>query len=613
MLAAIGVVYGDIGTSPLYAMKEIFAQGHGVPFTADNVLGVISMIFWTMTVVVSIKYVALILRADNNGEGGIMAMLALALNALGRDSKLYPIVVIFGLIGASLFYGDGVITPAISVLSAVEGLEIATPVFTPYVIPIVLAIITGLYAVQKRGTGSIGKFFGPITVVWFGILAVMGGYNLAIGDARVLAAFNPWYAAQFFIQNQFMGFVALGSITLAVTGAEALYADMGHFGRKPIRLAWYLVVFPSLALCYFGQGALILAHPETLKNPFFLMVPSWGIIPLVVLATLATVIASQATISGSFSLTKQAVQLGFLPRMQILHTSTKEAGQVYIPFVNWAQYMLVVAVVVGFGSSSAIASAYGMSVTGSMMIETVMTFFVIRFGWKYKLWGCVLATGLFLIVDIAFFSANALKFLQGGWFPLALAACVFVLMYSWQRGRVAIRISTESDNIPLEGFLKSIFIAPPVQVEGTAVYLNAKAAIVPRALMHNLLHNKVLHERNVFLTVRTLEVPWVAFDKRVKVEPLGNNCFAVEVNYGFKNQPNIPSSLALCASAGLEFEEMETSYFLSRYTLLSDTCSNMPLWQEKLFASMLRNASDPAEYLGLPINRVIELGAQIRL
>ncbi len=613
MLAAIGVVYGDIGTSPLYAMKEVFSPGHGVPFSVDNVLGVISMIFWTMSVVVSLKYVALILRADNNGEGGIMAMLALALNALGRDSKLYPIVIIFGLLGASLFYGDGVITPAISVLSAVEGLSVATPIFTPYVIPIVIAIITVLYAVQKRGTGSIGKFFGPITVTWFVLLAVMGVYNLVIGDTRVLAALNPWYAVQFFIQNQFIGFVALGSITLAVTGAEALYADMGHFGRKPIRLAWYLVVFPSLALCYFGQGALILAHPEALKNPFFLMVPSWAIIPLVIMATAATVIASQATISGCFSLTKQAVQLGFLPRMQIQHTSSKEAGQVYIPFVNWAQYVLVIAVVIGFGSSSAIASAYGMSVTGSMMIETIMTFFVIRYGWKYKLLGCVVATGIFLVIDLAFFSANALKFFQGGWFPLALAACVFLLMYSWQRGRVAIRVTTEAENIPLQGFLKSIFIAPPVQVEGTAVYLNAKAGIVPRALMHNLLHNKVMHDRNIFLTVRTLDVPWVAFDKRVMVEPLGHNCFAVEVNYGFKNEPDIPKSLALCANSGLVFEEMETSYFLSRYTLLSDTCSNMPLWQEKLFASMLRNASDPAEYLGLPTNRVIELGAQIRL
>jgi KUP system potassium uptake protein len=612
-LSAIGVVYGDIGTSPLYALKEVFASGHGVAFTSNNLLGVISMIFWTMSFVVSLKYVALILRADNNGEGGIMSMLALALNALGRDSKMYPVVIIFGLIGASLFYGDGVITPAISVLGAVEGLSIVTPLFTPYVVPIVVTIITCLYAIQKQGTGNIGKFFGPITLLWFLVLAAMGVYNLIIGDAGILWALNPIHAFRFMTENSFMAFVALGAITLAVTGAEALYADMGHFGRKPIRLAWYIIVFPSLALCYLGQGALLLSNKAALANPFYYMVPSWATLPLVILATVAAVIASQATISGCFSLTKQAVQLGFLPRMQILHTSSKEAGQVYIPFVNWAQYVLVVAVVIGFGSSSAIASAYGMSVTGSMLIETIMTFFVIRYGWKYNLLGCIAATGAFLVVDIAFFSANALKFFQGGWFPLALAACVFTLMYTWQRGRVAIRNSTEGQNIPLDGFLQSIFIAPPVQVEGTAVYLNAKSGVVPRALMHNLLHNKVMHERNVFLTVRTLEVPWVAFNQRVKVESLSNNCFAIEVNYGFKNQPDIPKALALCAQFDLEFEEMETSYFLSRYTLLSDTCSSLPMWMERLFASMLRNASDPAEYLGLPTNRVIELGAQIRI
>ncbi len=612
-LAAIGVVYGDIGTSPLYALKEVFAHGHGIAFNYANMLGIVSMIFWSMTFVVSIKYVALILRADNNGEGGIMSMLALALNALGRDSKMYPVVIIFGLIGASLLYGGGGLTPALSVLGAVEGLSIVTPIFTPYVVPIVVVIITCLYAIQKQGTGSIGKFFGPITLIWFATLAAMGIYNLIIGDSSILNALNPIHAFHFMLNNGFIAFVALGSVTLAVTGAEALYADMGHFGRRPIRLAWYLVVFPSLALCYFGQGALLLSNQAALANPFFFMIPSWGTLPLVLLATMAAVIASQATISGCFSLTKQAVQLGFLPRMQILHTSTKEAGQVYIPFVNWAQYILVVAVVIGFGSSGAIASAYGMSVTGSMMIETIMTFFVIRYGWKYNLLGCLLATGVFLIVDVAFFSANALKFFQGGWFPLALAACVFILMYTWQRGRVAIRNSTEGQLIPLDGFLQSIFVAPPVQVEGTAVYLNAKSGAVPRALMHNLLHNKVMHERNVFLTVRTLEVPWVAFNQRVKVESLGHNCFAVEVNYGFKNQPDIPKALELCSTHGLQFEEMETSYFLSRYTLLSDTCSSLPMWMERLFASMLRNASDPAEYLGLPTNRVIELGAQIRI
>jgi KUP system potassium uptake protein len=612
-LAAIGVVYGDIGTSPLYAIKEVFAPNHGIAFSYDNMLGIISMIFWAMTFVVSFKYVALILRADNNGEGGIMSMLALALNALGRDSKMYPVVIIFGLMGASLFYGDGVITPAISVLGAVEGLSIVTPLFNRYVIPIVVVILTLLYAMQRKGTGSIGRLFGPITLLWFLTLATMGVYNLMIGDSRILLALNPLYAFEFMTHNGFMAFVVLGSVTLAVTGAEALYADMGHFGRKPIRLAWYLVVFPSLALCYLGQGALLLSNPQALKNPFFFMIPSWGTLPLVVLATMAAVIASQATISGCFSLTKQAVQLGFLPRMKILHTSVKEAGQVYIPFVNWAQYILVVAVVISFGSSSAIASAYGMSVTGSMLIETIMTFFVIRYGWKYNIWGCILATGVFLVVDIAFFSANALKFFQGGWFPMALGAAIFLFMYTWHRGRVAIRNSSEEQVLSLPSFLASVFIAPPVQVEGTAVYLNAKSGIVPRALMHNLLHNKVIHARNIFLTVRTLEMPWIDLNHHIKVESLGNNCFAVEINYGFKNQLNIPESLALCTQHGLTFNEMETSYFLSRYTLLSDTCTSLPMWMEKIFAIMLRNASDPAEYLGLPTNRVIELGAQIRI
>jgi KUP system potassium uptake protein len=612
-LAAIGVVYGDIGTSPIYAIKEIFAPNHGVGFSYDNMLGIVSLIIWTLIFVVGFKYVALILRADNNGEGGNMAMLALALNALGRDSKIYPIVIIFGLVGAALFYGDGVITPAISVLGAVEGLSIVTPVFNKYVIPIVVVIITALYAVQKKGTGSIGRLFGPITLLWFLTLAVMGVYNIIIGDTSILLALNPIHAFQFVVRNGFMAFVVLGSVTLAVTGAEALYADMGHFGRTPIRLAWYLVVFPSLTLCYLGQGALLLSNPLALKSPFFLMIPSWGTLPLVILATMAAVIASQATISGCFSLTKQAVQLGFLPRMKILHTSVKEAGQIYIPFINWVQYVLVIAVVISFGSSSALASAYGIAVTGCMLVVTLMTFFVIRYQWKLPLWICLLSTGLFVFIDFIFLGANLLKFKDGGWFPIALGAAIFLFMYTWHRGRVAIRNSSEEQMLSLTGFLSSIFIAPPAQVEGTAVYLNAKSGIVPRALMHNLLHNKVIHERNIFLTVRTLELPWVDLNQHLKVEDLGNNCFAIEVNYGFKNQLNIPDSLALCTQHGLIFNEMETSYFLSRYTLLSDTCTSLPMWMEKIFAIMLRNASDPAEYLGLPTNRVIELGAQIRI
>jgi len=612
-IAAIGVVYGDIGTSPLYALKEVFAPSHGIALTPANIIGVVSMIIWTLTIVVSLKYVSLILRADNNGEGGIMAMIALASSAVGRSSKLYPVIIVTGLAGAALFYGDGVITPAISVLSAVEGLDVATPAFKPYVLPITITVITGLYFVQKRGTGKIAVVFGPIMMLWFGVLALLGLYNASIGDPRIWSAFNPAWAIDFVYRQPLIAFIALGAIVLAVTGAEALYADMGHFGKKPIRLAWFGYVFPALALNYIGQGALLLARPETITNPFFNQVSQAFVLPLVILATAAAVIASQATISGTFSLTKQAIQLGFLPRMTILHTSVKEAGQIYIPFVNWMQYLLVVAAVVGFGSTTAMASAYGISVTGSMMIETIMTFFVIRYGWKYSLILCVGATGAFLFIDLMFFAANSLKIAQGGWFPLLLGGMILTLMLTWQRGRNLIRKATEDQAIELKSFLKSLFIAPPARVEGTAVYLNAKSGIVPRALMHNLLHNKVLHERNVFLSVRNMDVPWVPFSNRVTVTPMGNNCFAIEVRYGFKNTVDIPKALELCETHGLEFDAMQTSYFLSRHSLVSDRSAGMPLWQEKIFGAMLRNASDPAEYLGLPTNRVIELGAQIRI
>ncbi|HET7774562.1 MAG TPA: potassium transporter Kup [Burkholderiaceae bacterium] len=612
-LAAIGVVYGDIGTSPLYALKEVFSPAHGVTLNQANLIGVVSMILWTLTVVVSFKYVTLILRADNKGEGGIMALLALALQSVGRKHRAYPFLLFAGLAGAALFYGDGVITPAISVLSAVEGLTEATPAAKPFVVPIVIGILTGLYWMQKRGTGSIGVLFGPITTVWFVVLAVLGVWNMVIGDAGILAAINPVHAVRFALANGWIFFIALGAIVLAVTGAEALYADMGHFGRRPIRLAWFWLVFPSLALNYLGQGALLLARPADVSNPFFSMVPAWAVIPLVILATAATVIASQATISGTFSLTKQAVQLGYLPRMTITHTSSKEVGQIYIPFVNWAQYALVVLAVIGFGSSSALAAAYGIAVTGTMLATTFMTFFVIRYGWKLSLPLCIGATGVFALIDIAFFSANLIKVRDGGWFPLLLGAAVLGLMLTWNRGRNLIRKATDEEAIELKGFLKSLFLSPPHRVEGTAVYLNARAGVVPRAFMHNLLHNKVLHERNLFLSVRYEPVPWVPFSERVKVESLGNDCWAIEVRYGFKNAVEIPKAIELVAAQGIECEPMSTSYFLSRHVLVSDTCKGMPLWQEKIFAAMLRNAGDPAEYLGLPINRTIELGAQVRI
>jgi KUP system potassium uptake protein len=612
-LAAIGVVYGDIGTSPLYALKEVFAESHGVPLTPANVIGVVSMMLWIITIVVSLKYITLILRADNNGEGGIMAMMALAGAAVGRNSPKYAAITVIGLTGAALFYGDGVITPAISVLSAVEGLEVATPLFKPYVLPLVVGVITVLYLAQKRGTGKIGAVFGPVMVLWFATLGVLGVANIVDGDAQILQAFNPLHALQFIAANPWLAFIALGAIVLCVTGAEALYADMGHFGRRPIRIAWYWFVFPALALNYLGQGALLLARPEAVGNPFFNQVSQAWVVPLVVLATLATVIASQATISGTFSLTKQAIQLGFLPRMRVEFTSTKTSGQIYIPFVNWAQYVLVIAAVIGFGSSTNIAAAYGTSVTGSMLVETVMTFFVIRYSWKYGLALCIAATGVFLFIDVMFFAANALKIPNGGWFPLLLAVVVLTFMLTWLKGRNLIRKATENDAIDLRGFIKSLFLSPPARVEGTAVYLNAKAGIVPRALMHNLLHNKVLHERNVFLAVRYLDVPWVPFSERVKVEALGHDCWAIEVRYGFKNVVDIPKALSVCVQQDLTFDPMTISYFLSRHTLVPDESSGLPKWQEQIFGAMLRNASPPAEFLGLPPNRVIELGAQVRI
>jgi KUP system potassium uptake protein len=612
-LTAIGVVYGDIGTSVLYALKEVFSETHGVPLTPANITGVVSMIFWTLSFVVSLKYVGLILRADNKGEGGIMALLALAANSLRTGSRAYTAVIITGLIGAALFYGDGMITPAISVLSAVEGLEVATPLFQPYVIPIVITVITALYMIQRRGTGAIGFLFGPVTVVWFLVLAGLGIYNIAVGGTQILAALNPWHAWHFALSNGWIFFIALGAVFLAVTGAEALYADMGHFGKRPIRIAWYALVFPALTLNYLGQGALLLAQPQAVDNPFFSLVPAWGVIPLVVLATAATVIASQATISGTFSLTKQAIQLGYLPRMTVLHTSRKEVGQIYMPFVNWMQYALVVAAVIGFGSSSALAAAYGIAITGLMVVTTLLTFFVVRNTWNYPLPLVITATAIFLCVDLAFFGANALKIAHGGWFPLLLGAGILALMLTWLKGRNLIRKATDEESIQLESFIKSLFISPPARVEGTAVYLNAKAGIVPRALMHNLLHNKVLHARNIFLAVRYLDVPWVPFNERVKAQALGHDCWAVEVCYGFKNAVDIPNALEVCAQSGLVFEPMTTSYFLSRHTLVADESSGLPNWQEKIFAAMLRNASPPAEFLRLPPNRVIELGAQVRI
>ena len=610
-LGAIGVVYGDIGTSVLYAVKEVFNHGH-VEVTPDNVYGLMSIFFWTMTVIVSIKYVVLVLRADNNGEGGLIAMLALASNAVKDKPQLRRVLLIIGIFGTSLFYGDGVITPAISVLSAVEGLEVISPAFAKGVIPITLVILFGLFAVQKHGTAGIGKFFGPITLIWFVTIAVLG-ISQIITQPSILKAISPHYAVLFMWANPGVTFIILGAVVLCVTGAEALYADLGHFGKKPIRLAWFSVVMPCLVLNYFGQGALLLNNPAAVKNPFYLMAPEWALLPLVGLATLATVIASQALITGAFSVTKQAIQMGYLPRLRILHTSVRDTGQIYMPFINWALFGIIVLAVVMFRSSSNLAAAYGIAVCADMLITTILTFYVIRYGWKYPLGLCLAATGVFLIVDLAFFASNLMKLFAGGWFPLVIGGVVFALMITWKEGRRILNDKMRADAIDLPSFLDAVFVSPPHRVDGTAVFLTAEPDIVPNALLHNLKHNKVLHEQNLFVTVRTHEVPWIGMAKRLEVQALGHQCWQVIVHYGFKNDLDLPRALKHIKDQGCELEAMNTSYFLSRDTVVPTIGGGMASWREKLFAQMHHNASGAADFLKLPSNAVVELGGKIEI
>ncbi|GAB3501597.1 potassium transporter Kup [Curvibacter fontanus] len=610
-LGAIGVVYGDIGTSVLYAVKEVFGSGH-VPFTSDNVYGILSIFFWTLTVIVSLKYVTLVLRADNNGEGGLVAMLALASQSVKDKPALRRVLLLVGIFGTCLFYGDGVITPAISVLSAVEGLEVVSPAFKAAVIPLTLVILFGLFAVQKRGTAGIGKFFGPITLVWFAAISLLGLAQIASNPA-ILWALSPHYAVGFMWHNPGTTFIILGAVVLCVTGGEALYADMGHFGKRPIRLAWFSVVMPALTLNYFGQGALLISNPEAVKNPFFMMTPDWLLLPMVGLATMATVIASQALISGAFSVTKQVIQLGYLPRLQVQHTSVKDTGQIYMPFVNWGLFVAIVLAVLMFRSSSNLAAAYGIAVTLDMLITTVLTFFVIRYGWKYPLSLCIAATGFFFVVDLAFFSSNLMKLHHGGWFPLAIGGAVFMLMTTWKQGRAQLNAALRQEALDLPGFLEAVFVSPPVRVEGTAVFLTADTGSVPNALLHNLKHNKVLHENNLFVTVRNHEVPWIGLDKRIEIEPLGHDCWQVTVHYGFKNDPDLPAALAQVRSQGCSLEPMTTSYFLSRDIVIPTMGHGMSPWREKLFAQMHHNASAAAEFLNLPNNAVVELGSKIEI
>jgi len=611
-LGALGVVYGDIGTSPLYTMKEIFSPATGVPLDASHIIGAVSVIFWGLMMVVTLKYVLLILRADNRGEGGIMALTALAAHAAGNTARRRTILLLTGVLGAALFYGDSVITPAISVLSAVEGLEVVTPTLKPYVLPISVGVLIGLFAMQRHGTGLVGRLFGPVIVLWFGVLALTGAQQIALQPA-ILAALNPLNALAFLAEQGWHLFVAVGAIVLAFTGAEALYADMGHFGKRPIQIAWTGLVLPALALNYMGQGALLISDPGALENPFYRLFSDAWLIPAVVLATLATVIASQAVISGAYSMTKQAVQLGLLPRLQVHYTSAKEAGQIYMPQVNWLLLTAVLLAVVGFGSSSALAAAYGIAVTVTMLITTLLTFFVVRHGWKYPLPMALAATSVFLVLDAVLVVSCALKFWQGGWFPVVLGGAIFLVMATWRRGRELLIESIRHDDPELLPFVTALAADSLHRVPRTAVYAVANPDTVPQALMHNLKHNQVLHERNLILTVVFHDVPWVAFEDRVQITPLVSGFWKVQVNYGFKNTPDIPKALELCQAQGLPINLFETSYFLSREIVVPARGSGMAHWREALFALMSRNSGSVAGFFRLPNNCVVELGTRVQI
>ncbi len=609
-MAALGVVYGDIGTSPLYAIKEIFASPeHPLPLDAQNVLGVLSLVFWSLMLVVSIKYVSLILRADNRGEGGIIALMSLVLGN-GIKAGTAAAMTLVGLLGAALFYGDSAITPAISVLSAVEGLEVATPFFQPYVIPIALAILVGLFLFQRRGTAAVGLLFGPIMGLWFITLALLGVAQIA-REPSVLKAAWPGYAASFAVSHPGLAFFALSGVFLVVTGSEALYADIGHFGRRPIRRAWFALVLPALLVNYFGQGALILREPAALSNPFYLMVGASALYPLVILATIASVIASQAVISGAYSITQQAMQLGYLPRLAVRHTSSSQVGQVYLPAVNWVLLALVGGLVLGFGSSTRLAVAYGLAVTGTMVVTTLFAAVVARHHWKWGTAKTACVFGALLAVDLVFLAANAVKIRSGGWFPLAFGAAVFTVLTTWKRGRELLGRKLDAEALPLADFIAAVGRDPPATVRGTAVFLTRETEHVPHALLHNLRHNRVLHERVVLATVAAVPRPRVEESARVAVKRLTDRFYRVTIYYGFMDRPDVPAALEWCAEQGLSLEPEETSYFIGRETAHPGQSSGMAPWRSRLFAAMARNSAGTADYFMLPPNRVVELGSQV--
>jgi len=611
-LAALGVVYGDIGTSPLYAAKETFNPDHGIPLNTTNILGGLSTIFWALMIVVTLKYVILIMRAHNKGEGGIMALLALASAAVKNRPRGQRVILLLGVLGASLFYGDAVLTPAISVLSAVEGLEIGAPLLKPYVVPIAVGVVIGLFALQRQGTSLVGALFGPVAALWFVVIAVLGIRGIA-ESPEVLWALNPMHALGFVTDHGFASFVVLGAVLLAFTGAEALYADMGHFGKAPIRIAWFALVFPALTLNYLGQGALLIAHPDALDNPFYRLAPDWMLFPLVALATAATVIASQATISGTYSLTKQAIQLDYLPRMNVTQTSEHQVGQIYIPGANWVLLAVIIAAVVGFGSSSKLASAYGVAVTGTMLVTTILTFFVIRYAWHYNVLLSLAATGFFVVIDAAFFSSSLLKIVDGGWFPLALAAIVFTVMTTWRRGRELSMARHKQTGTSLDEFYRWIEEMPPGRVPGTAIFMAGNADAIPRALLRNYACNHVLHERVVLLTVTIRNVPWVAPGHRLEITELEHGFYRMIVYFGFMDRPDVSQALELSVNHGLEFDLLQTWFLLSRATVVPTPGEGMAMWRERMFAAMARNARTAGDYFNIPSDKIIELGTKIEI
>lgn len=612
-LAALGVVFGDIGTSPLYTMKEVFSVGaHPVPLNEVNMFGILSLIVWALIMVVSVKYVAFIMRADNRGEGGIMALLALASHNAAGDAKKQHTIMLLGILGACMFYADGMITPAISVLSAVEGLEVAAPVLHPLILPVTLLVLFILFWAQSKGTALVGAFFGPIMLLWFTVLGVLGIQGI-MQNPSILQALNPIYAYHFFSVSPWIAFVALGAVVLAVTGAEALYADMGHFGPFPIRLAWFGFVLPALILNYFGQGALILQDPETVKNPFYLLAPEWMLYPLIVLATLAAVIASQAVITGAFSVSRQALQLGYLPRMHVAHTSESEEGQIYMPRVNWGLMLGVMALVLSFKSSGNLAAAYGIAVTGDMVITTLLAGIVFHHIWGWSKLRTGMLVALFLVVDVAFFSANVLKIPDGGWVPLVIGIFIFTLMLTWKTGRNMLYSMLKNEAMAIDPFIAAVGAHPPLRVSGTAIFMTPNLDGVPHAMLHNLKHNKVLHEKMVLLTVKFLDYPHTSNEERVTVEDLPNEFYRVTVRYGFKDEPDLPRDLVLCAEQGLVLDAMDTSFFVGKEILIASNASGMAFWRKKIFIGLFRSAETITNQFKLPPNRVVELGSQLKI